>query len=235
MSYRSKKLYDVTNCELIIGGVASTYRASELKKVRYYDNDTATEDIGLSMKIASKGNKKHRLVYAADVAAMTEGVVGFKALLKQRYRWKLGMLQNLIKYRFILFSLDKKYTKSLAYYRMPMAFVGEILLLLEPLALGYVCYLSLRFATPALFLSAYITITLYILLTIWPDEHLDRAGKIKASIYTPFLYFIFYIMNVVQLASAIYCISRANKILHLSAAGSTWISPKRIGKAVSFS
>ncbi len=38
-------------------------------------------------------------MYAADVLAMTEGVQTFKQLLRQRYRWKLGSLQNLIKHK----------------------------------------------------------------------------------------------------------------------------------------
>jgi biofilm PGA synthesis N-glycosyltransferase PgaC len=234
IGYRSKKLYTVMNCELIIGGVASTYRRSVLKRFGAFDDDTATEDIGLSMKIASKGNKKYRLIYASDVAAMTEGVSDFRGLLSQRYRWKLGNLQNIFKYRWLLFNNDKKYSKSLTWYRVPMAFLGEIMLLLEPVALGYVVYVSVRFATGALLLSAYMAISLYLLMTIWPDEHMKFKEKIMASLYVPFLYFIFYVMNVVQVTSALRCIVDKKKITHLSKKDSTWESPKRVGRAASF-
>ncbi len=74
IGYRSKKFYSLTSSEIIIGGVASTYRTSILQKVGFYDTDTQTEDIGLSMKIASLGNSEHKLVYAADVIAYTQGV-----------------------------------------------------------------------------------------------------------------------------------------------------------------
>ena len=57
IGYRSKKLYSVLNCECIVGGVASTYRASLLREVGYYDIDTVTEDIGLSMKAMRLGNR----------------------------------------------------------------------------------------------------------------------------------------------------------------------------------
>jgi biofilm PGA synthesis N-glycosyltransferase PgaC len=71
IGYRSKKFYSVANCEMIIGGVASTYRASTLRQVGYYDTDTVTEDIGLSMKvIAENGNKDYRLEYGVDVVAL---------------------------------------------------------------------------------------------------------------------------------------------------------------------
>ena len=57
VGYRSKKFYSITNCEMIVGGVASTYRKKVLEQVGYYDQNTQTEDIGLSMKLASLGNK----------------------------------------------------------------------------------------------------------------------------------------------------------------------------------
>jgi biofilm PGA synthesis N-glycosyltransferase PgaC len=235
VGYRSKKFFTLINSELIVGGVASTYRYEVLKSVNFYDTDTVTEDIGLSMKVADLGNKKNRLVYAYDVAAMTEGVGDFPALLRQRYRWKLGNLQNLVKYRRIMFSKDSKYSLGIRWYRMPMAFVGEILLLLEPVALGYVTYLSIRYFTPALVLAAYMSISIYLMMVIWPDEHLTIKGKFKASLYVPFLYFIFYIMNAVQLISIVRCLKNHRTITGLSSGHISWISPKRAGGTARFS
>jgi cellulose synthase/poly-beta-1,6-N-acetylglucosamine synthase-like glycosyltransferase len=235
IGYRSKKFFTITNSEIIIGGVASTYRRSVVKKVKYYDNDTTTEDIGLSMKVAALGNKKYKLIYGADIAAMTEGVSDFVGLLKQRYRWKLGNLQNISKHRGLFFSRDAKYTKSLTWYRLPMSLLGEILLFLEPVALGYVIYVSLRFMTLGLFISAYMAITAYLLLIIWPDEHLSNKNKLKASLYVPLLYFLFYLMNVVQLVSAVKCVLNRDKIIHPSERESTWVSPRRAGRAATFS
>ena len=232
IGYRSKKFYSLTDSELIIGGVASTYRRSVMRKVGYYDNATVTEDIGLSMKIAALGNKKYRLLYGADVLASTEGVSNYKMLLKQRYRWKLGNLQNTLKYRKMLFSTDKKYTKMLTFYRMPMAFIGEFLLMLEPLIMAYVIYLSILYLTVGLFLGAYMTITLYVLLTIWPDEHLSFKAKIKSSLQAPMLYFVFYIMNSIQLISIVKCLFNHDQITGRKQTETTWISPTRQGKAV---
>ena len=233
IGYRSKKFFSLTNCEFIIGGVASTYRHDIMEQVRYYDTDTTTEDIGLSLKIAALGNKEHRLVYAADVVAMTEGVQTFKSLLRQRFRWKMGMLQNLLKHINLFGNNSTAYTRMLTMYRVPMAFFGEVLLMMEPLLFIYLLYLSITFRTPALFIGAYMTITLYILWNLWPDEHHTFARKAVLSFYAPVLYFIFYIMSVVQVYSIIKCLFNAKTITGKIKSDGKWVSPERSGQAVS--
>lgn len=226
VGYRSKKSYSISNSEFVIGGVASTYRRRILQKVRYYDTDTITEDIGLSLKVAALGNKEHRLIYAANVVAQTEGVQSYKALFAQRFRWKLGSLQNLHKHRKLALSRGRRLSKMLTWYRLPMAMLGEVLLLVEPIMFGYLLYVSLGHRTAALFMSAYLTITIYVLLTIWPDEHATVKSKLKLSLYAPFLYFVFYIMSIVQIVSIVRCLFNTPKIRRKGVVG-TWVSPKR--------
>lgn len=229
IGYRSKKFFSITNSEFIIGGVASTYRSDLLKEVGFYDNDTTTEDIGLSLKIVSLGNKEHRIVYGANVLAMTEGVQTFKALMRQRYRWKLGSLQNLIKYRGLLINPSRRYSRGLTFYRIPMAFFGELMLLLEPLAIGYVFYVCYLLLNPSMIVGAYMTITVYMLLNLWPDEHMSFSKKMKMSAYTPMMYFVFYLMNIVQLAAIFKCIFHFKQALNLTTVSSSWVSPDRAG------
>ncbi|HET7060392.1 MAG TPA: glycosyltransferase family 2 protein [Candidatus Saccharimonadales bacterium] len=231
IGYRSKKFFAVTNSEYIIGGVASTYRRGIIKQVGYYDHDTTTEDIGLSLKIVARGNKEYRIMYAADVLAMTEGVQNFKALMRQRYRWKLGGLQNLIKHRDLVANTDQRYSRGLTFYRMPMAFFGELMLLLEPLAIGYVIYVCWMLATPSMIIGAYMTITLYLLLNLWPDEHMSRTKKIQMSLMTPIMYFVFYLMNFVQLVAIMRCLINHKQALGHTQVSSSWVSPKRRGEA----
>jgi len=229
VGYRSKKFFSVTNSEYIVGGVASTYRRDMLKQVRFYDNDTTTEDIGLSLKVVAMGNRQHRIIYAANVLAMTEGVQTFKGLMRQRYRWKLGGLQNLIKYRDLLANTDRRYSRSLTFYRIPMAFFGELMLLLEPLAIGYVIYVCYLLLNPSMIIGAYMTITAYLLLNVWPDEHMSVSKKCKMSLYTPVMYFVFYIMNLVQLAAIFRCIVNYKQTSNRTKVLSHWVSPKRSG------
>ncbi len=231
IGYRSKKFYSLANCEFVIGGVASTYRYDVLKTVGFYDTDTATEDIALSTKIAEHGNRDWRLVYGADVVASTEGVQTFNALLKQRYRWKLGTLQVLFKYRSMLGNPDHKYSRSLTMYRMPMAWLSEVLLILQPLILGYVLFVSLSHHNVGTLLGGYLTVTLYVLWSLWPDEHHSRKEKLLLSFYAPAMYFIFFIMDFVQIAAIFRCLADHKRFTRLTNQHVTWASPERVGSA----
>ncbi|MET3720968.1 MULTISPECIES: glycosyltransferase family 2 protein [unclassified Arthrobacter] len=228
IGYRSKKLYSLLNCEFVVGGVASTYRMRVLRKVGFYDTDTVTEDIGLSAKITSLGNRRFRMVYGADVVAKTEGVLTLRALAKQRYRWKYGSIQNLIKYRGMILNPSRRYTGTLTYYRMPMALLSEFTLLISPLAWTYAVYWSLVTQTPALLLGAYATITAYTLVTIWMDENLTARERTRLTIYAPTAYFLFYIMDLVQLTAALRCIVRSRGLFQRPEIN-TWKSPQRAG------
>ena len=235
IGYRSKKVYSITNCEFVIGGVASTYRMDVIRKVGFYDTDTLTEDIGLSIKIISAGNRQNRIVYAADVVAATEGVEKFRALLKQRYRWKYGSLQNLIKYRQLILSTDRRFTRGLTFYRMPIAVLGEIMLFFAPVVWTYVLYITLTQYSLGLIIGAYLTITIYTLITLWTAEKLRLWDRVRLSIYAPVAYFIFYVMDFIQFVAICRCLLRLDKLVYRKDAGSRWISPERLGREVSLS
>ncbi|HSX08343.1 MAG TPA: glycosyltransferase family 2 protein [Candidatus Saccharimonadales bacterium] len=232
IGYRSKKTYTVSNCEFVVGGVASTYRMDVLRDVQFYDTDTLTEDIGLSMKVISTGNKARRVIYAVDVMAKTEGVETFKALVRQRYRWKYGSLQNLAKYSAIMFSPDRRYTASLAFYRLPVAVLSEFVLLLSPLIWGYVLYLTLAHLTLRLVMGAYLTISIYTFVTVWFDEYCRFKQRLHLTLYVPLAYFIFYVMDMVQLIAIVRCMYHGRKILSGKSDGSVWASPQRTGQEV---
>jgi biofilm PGA synthesis N-glycosyltransferase PgaC len=230
IGYRSKKTYSWLNCEFVVGGVASTYRIRTLREVDFYSTDTVTEDIGLSTKIISRGNRDERLVYASNVVAMTEGVMTFKALARQRFRWKYGSLQNLIKYRWLIANPHPRYSVTLTMYRMPMALLGELILLLTPLAWTYTLYMTFTQYNPQLLIGAYMTISAYLLLTLWLDENLTIRTKLHLSLYAPVMYFVLYAMDFVQLIAILRCLAKSPALVTQKNVGTTWISPKRIGK-----
>lgn len=229
IGYRSKKFYSLANCEFVIGGVASTYRYDLLKKVGFYDTDTATEDIGLSMKIAAEGNRQQRLVYGSDVVASTEGVQSFRALLKQRYRWKLGTLQIIYKYRWMFMNPSDRYSRALTFYRIPMAFFSELMLMLQPLILGFVLGMAIYHQTFGAVFGAYVTITIYILWSLWPDEHHSVKDKLSLSLWAPVMYFIFFIMDFVQIVAIFRCLANFKQFTKLTGRNVTWTSPERVG------
>lgn len=229
IGYRSKKFYTLTNSEFIVGGVASTYRTRVIKQAGLYDTDTVTEDIGLSLKLVATGNKTQRILYADDVVAMTEGVQTYRALFKQRYRWKLGMLQNIIKHRRLIGNPSHNYSRALTFYRLPMAVIGELLLLVEPLMLLAVVALCFARHDFGIILGAYLTITLYILWSLWPDSQLSRRGKLRLTAYAPLMYFIFYVMNAVQVVSMLRCLKNFRQLSGQVPTSTTWVSPERVG------
>jgi len=236
IGYRSKKFYTMANCEFIVGGVASTYRREILKQVGYYGTETQTEDIGLSMKIVALGNRTNRIIYASDVVAMAEGAHTFRALLKQRYRWKMGSMQNLLMHSRLLANTSRQYSRSLTLYRMPMAFLSELILLMQPFVLGYIFYLSIVYHTFGFFFGAYLTITLYVLATIWPDEHMHWRRKLVKSGLAPTLYFAFYIMDVVQVSAIVRCLLHPSQVaLKGNEQQAAWAPPTRAGQEVQFS
>jgi biofilm PGA synthesis N-glycosyltransferase PgaC len=232
IGYRSKKAYSLTNCEFVIGGVASTYRTSVIRSVGFYDTDTQTEDISLSMKIVMKGNKENRIIYAADVMAATEPVESFTALFRQRYRWKYGSLQNIYKHRELIGKNDSRYTSMLTIYRMPMALLTEATMLLLPLTWAYAIYLTVAEKSLLLFLGAYLTVTLYMFLTLWYDEHLSIIERLYLTIYVPIAYFIFYIMDVIQIVAVAKCLFKARHLARKEDSEVVWKSPERIGGGI---
>jgi poly-beta-1,6-N-acetyl-D-glucosamine synthase len=233
IGYRSKKTYSLTKSEFVIGGVASTYRTDILREVKYYDTDTLTEDIGLSIKIISnKGNRHNRIIYAADVTALTEGVDNFKALLRQRFRWKYGSLQNVVKYRHLMFNLDKRFTRRLTFYRLPLVVVSELAILFIPASWGYVLFISFSEQTLQLIIGAYLTITAYTFINLWFDEHIKRWHRLRLSIYAPIMYFIFYVMDLVQFIAVVKCLLRVRRLAGGKDRASTWVSPQRVGRQV---
>jgi biofilm PGA synthesis N-glycosyltransferase PgaC len=229
IGYRSKKAYSLTNCEFVIGGVASTYRTDVIRSVGFYDTDTQTEDISLSMKIVVQGNKENRIIYASDVMAVTEPVESVAALFKQRYRWKYGSLQNIYKHRDLIGKNDSRYTSMLTIYRMPMALLTEGTMLLLPLTWAYAVYLTITEKSLLLFLGAYLTVTLYMFLTLWYDEHLSIIERAYLTIYVPIAYFIFYIMDIIQIIAVAKCLFKVRQLSRKDDLQAVWKSPSRIG------
>ena len=230
LGYRAKKLYTFLNSEFVVGGVASTYRMDILRKVDFYDSDSLTEDIGLSMKIVSLGNKAHRMIYGSDVVAMTEGVPTFKALARQRYRWKFGSLQCIVKHRSLLFNLRPRDTLSMTVYRLPLAMVSEIVLLTTPLAWAYAFYMAFHLYSLGLVAGAYLTITAYTLVAVWFDENLRPSVKLQLTLYAPVAYFVYYVMELIQLLAILRSIGNIHILLRKKNIGAHWVSPERTGK-----
>lgn len=231
VSFRSKKFNTIANCEYIIGGAGATYRRAVINQLRGFDHTMRTEDIEMSLRIASElGNNTTKLKYASDVVIFTEPVPTYKGLFKQRYRWKFGSLQALYKHRRLLFSSKQQHSKFLTFIRLPFILWCEVLLLLEPVYFTYFLYMAIINQNATLFGGATIVMTAILLLTIWSDEHLSMKSRIRLSVYSPTMYLVFYVMTWVQIIAAAKSLINIKSLLGKKKITGAYVSPERIGQ-----
>jgi biofilm PGA synthesis N-glycosyltransferase PgaC len=233
ISYRMKRALTVFNMEYIVGGVGSTFRRSVLLKTGLYDTDTMTEDIDLTVKVIREyGNKKYRIHYAADVLAHTEHVLSFRSLIKQRFRWKYGRFQTLLKNTGLFFNRDKKYDMRLTWYQLPYAIIGEIVLLFEPILVGYILFVVLRYADLTSLISVYIIVTSFIFLMLLGEETESFRTKIGLALLLPFTYVLMYVLTAVEFAALIKSIHQAPQLFRHEMTESSWEHVERSGEPV---
>lgn len=227
-SFRSKKFNSFVNAEYIIGGAGATYRRSTLQALGGFNESMLTEDIDLSLRIASKGNRKYLLKYASDVVVMTEHVPTYRGLFRQRFRWKLGSLQALFASKQLFFSRDARYSKMLTWYRLPLVIWSELMLLLEPFMLGYFVYLAVALNTPVMFIVSWAALIVMLFFAIWGDDQLSTTQKARFTIFMPIMYLLYYVLSSIQVIAMIKAIFSHKIVRGKKTIKGAWTSPERI-------
>ncbi len=198
ISYQMKRGQTIYNIEYIIGGIGSTFRKDYLEVIGFYDSNTVTEDIDLTMKMLQHGNKLIRVIYAADVVAYTQSVLNISDLIRQRYRWKWGRYQTFWKNKHMFFSFDNKFTKGLTWIYLPYALFGDLAFFFEPLVIGYILFLVVIYHDYFTLLSAFLVISFYIIMNILAEDTIPFADKTFMVLVSPLMYFLFYILSFVE-------------------------------------
>lgn len=209
---RMKRAHTTFNIEYIIGGIGSVFRRSVLKKVAYYDTDTVTEDIDLTLKIIGLGNKKYQVVYGADVIAYTEGVQSIKGLINQRFRWKWGRAQTFLKNKHLFFNTDRKYSKPLTFLYLPFAIYGDLSFLFEPVIITFIIFISIKFLDITTLISAFLVIALYISFNILGEDTLPLNTRLKLLLIAPTMYIYFYIISFAEYVALIKALTKIYKV-----------------------
>ncbi len=210
--YQMKRAQTLFNVEYIIGGIGSTFRHSTLQAVGYYDTNTITEDIDLTMKFLTLGNKEHRVIYGSDVITYTESVLNITGLIQQRYRWKYGRTQTFLKHKEMFFSRDKKYTKPLTWIYLPYAIFSDIAFFFEPFMLSYILYVVVRYNDWITIVSAFLVIGTYISLNVLAEDSITWKQRLKLVLIAPSMYFFFYLLSFVEYVALIKSYARFNAI-----------------------
>lgn len=227
--YQMKKAQTVLNIEYIIGGIGSVFRHRNMEQVHYYDTNTMTEDIDLTMKLLSSGgNRQQKIIYGADCITYTQPVTTLRSLMRQRFRWKYGRLQTFLKHRDAFFSNDKKYVRHLTYFFLPFSLVQEIIFFFEPLVVFAVMAASLRYHDPRTLLSAFMVISIYVSLNVWASEHLSIKERLRLTYYAPAMYLLLYVLSIAEYTALLKSAIKLPKLRSSIQAGhTTWQSPDR--------
>ena len=233
ISYRMKRALTVSNMEYIVGGVGSTFRRSVIVKTGLYDTDTMTEDIDLTVKLIREyGNKSYKIHYAADSVAYTEHVLNFKSLVRQRFRWKYGRMQTLLKNQALFFSKSKKYDKRLTWYQLPYAIIGEIVLMLEPLLVGYIAVVTCLYADLSSMLSVYAIVTGFVFLMLLGEETESTRTKLVLALALPATYLLMYVLTAAEFVALIQSVRNRKQLFSRTMENASWEHVERSGKAV---
>jgi poly-beta-1,6-N-acetyl-D-glucosamine synthase len=235
VGFRSKKAHSQGNFEFVVGGHGAIYRTSVLTKIGGFSSSMLTEDIDASLRLALHGNKFHRIRYDADILVFTESVPTVVGLYKQRYRWKLGALQAIYKYRELVFSPSKKYSKALSWYKLPMALLAELMLIAEPFILLSFLLFSILLGNLTVFFTCYLTLSFVMILSVLADEHLGRRDRTQLLLFALVAYPFFYMMTVINVIAIYKTIKNRRKVTGKDVVRGTWISPVRRAVAVPLS
>jgi len=190
--YQMKKAHKELNIEYIIGGIGSVFKRSKLEEVGYYDVNTVTEDIDLTMKILSLGNKENICALVPEAVAYTENVPNLKDLVKQRFRWKWGRCQTFLKNKEMFFNKSKKHNKLLTYIYLPYAIFGDIAYLFEPILFGFILYTSIVFSDPTPLIGAFSFFGIYSVLNIFADKNITKRDQFVYVITLPIIFVLSY-------------------------------------------
>lgn len=233
MSHHMKRTNTQLGIEYIIGGVGSTFRRSILGSVNYYDSDTMTEDIDLTLKIIQTGNKQNRVVFAADAITYTEPVQTYGALIKQRFRWRYGRMQSFWKNRSLFFNPNKNYNRLLTFYLLPSTLVYEFVIITEPIIVIVFAAYAIVTGDISSLLTLMAVYGAIGSLCIWSSDSLDTRTKLRLSRYIPLVFILIYWIVIIEYITAAKSLAKLHAIPRIkNATKTTWVSPKRDARSL---
>ncbi len=226
--YQMKKGQAQLGLEYIVGGIGSMFRQNILKQVSFYDTNTMTEDIDLTMKILVNKTRNQKIAYAADSIAYTEAAHSIGELMTQRFRWKYGRTQTFFKNKSFFFSRSDRYTKRLTWFMIPFSLVQDIVFIFEPVVILYFLYIILRYDDLTMFASALTVLTVYLLCNVWASNHLSFKSRLRLTYYAPPMYLMMYALSFAEYYALIKALLLLPKLKSsIKIKHTTWRSPER--------
>jgi hypothetical protein len=116
---------------------------------------------------------------------------------------------------------------------LPFAIFQELLFVAEPIVVGYIFYTSIKYHSTATMVFALTVISSYIILNIWSTTHLSIKDKIRLTMLAPPMYFLMYMMSVIEYIALVQAIIKLPKLrASISGERTTWKSPERSATAL---
>lgn len=231
LGFRHKRSFDAADAEFIIGGQGSAYRTDVIKQVGGFHSNMQTEDIALSLSVLSHDHPCRNLAFASDSLIYTEAVPTVRGLFKQRYRWKFGALQAVLKHKHLIFSRRDTHSRLLGWYRLPQLFVGEFMTFVEPFILFILIAASLYNTSMLPLAGAWISFSLYVATTVAIDEHTSRLQRVKLAALAPLLFPFFYLFSFINFVALLKTLRNWRQLIGISNVAGSWKPPTRVGKA----
>jgi len=206
-------------------GPFTIYRKSFFKKYGGYDKYNLTEDIEIALRVQSKG---YEIENSVDASVYTVAPAKFRPLLKQRLRWYIGFIENVVRYKQLF---NPKKFGNLGFFILPGSFISVLLVivtlfysaykfLIRTLIQNFLNLKSVGFNLSHLLnfeldlfyfsLSSKIFISIILLLfgisTIYIAKILSKE-KIKIKfLYIPYLVFYWMLFGFWWIAAGIYTV-----------------------------
>lgn len=192
LSFYFKKADSLLNAIYIIGGAGGAFRREVFDAVGPYNEKHITEDIDLSVRIQRAGMK---IVYADQAVIYTEGASDLGGLMKQRLRWKRGRIDTFREHKALFFSTDRRHGKALSWLILPIALLGDIVLIFEPLFLVAFYAVGIMTHNFAPFLAT-MALSAFMALIIFAFE---REHDLRLLLLAPIAWLMFYVMALVEI------------------------------------
>jgi cellulose synthase/poly-beta-1,6-N-acetylglucosamine synthase-like glycosyltransferase len=145
-----RSVFESINGIVAIPGAIGAFRRSIVTEVGGYTQHMLTEDSDLTLKIHSRN---YVIKNAPDAIGFTEAPASLKDFFSQRVRWKVGLIQVLLKYRKNLLLHPNK---SLAYITIPYNWLFNVLLPLVIPIVDYFLIYDMLFTTQHVMLPYYL-------------------------------------------------------------------------------
>lgn len=192
-SFYFKKAESLVNTIYIIGGAAGAFRREIFSQIGQYSTTNITEDIELSVRIQTAGM---RIVYASDALVYTEGTTTLSGLMKQRLRWKRGRFETFAEHHQLFFSTQKRHSKTLSWFILPLALFGELQLSLEFVFLTFLYIFSFTTGDFTPFISGIVVVSSMFLVQVLFDKH--REQTMAFLLLAPIGWMLFYVSTFVE-------------------------------------